>query len=163
MAIPLKLGSIEQEHLQELYEASGIPRDDLPYSPALSLLAQGFQDRTFKNADEGQVFGAILKYVRSGRCAKASGAVPAGFPGQAEHARVLRAQLHAGRKIQPYTPEFDAARGEFRRKAGAELSPHEFWLVLKAACERVPAAKSNRRGAASTELACAVSIPAAQE
>ena len=153
MAIPLKLGSIEQEHLQELYEATGVPRDELPYSPEFSRLAQNFQDRTFKNADEGQVFGAILKYVRSSRCAKARGAVPADFPGQADHAGALRAQLHSGRKIQPYTPEFDAARGDFRRKAGAELSPHEFWLVLKTACERVPAAKPKRGAAASTELA----------
>jgi len=157
LALPLKLGTIEQEHLQELYEETGVPRDELPYSPELSQLSQSFQDRTFKNADEGQVFGAILKYVRSSRCAKAKGEAPAAFPGQAEHAMVLRAQLQSGRKIQAYTPEFDTARGDFVRKAGAELSPYEFWLVLRAASERAPAAKPKRAGASA---APEVAVPA---
>ena len=29
MVPPLKLGAIEQQHLQELYEAAGVPRDEL--------------------------------------------------------------------------------------------------------------------------------------
>src|SRR5438093_13575750 len=65
MRAPLKLNSIEQEHLQELYDAAGVARDELPYSPQFEEIWQGFQDRTFKNAEREQVFGAILKYVRS--------------------------------------------------------------------------------------------------
>src|SRR5205085_6126696 len=65
MRPPLKLNSIEQEHLQELYDAAGVARDELPYSPKFDEIWQGFQDRTFKNAEREQVFGAILKYVRS--------------------------------------------------------------------------------------------------
>src|ERR671919_708467 len=65
MRVPLKLNAIEQEHLQELYDAAGVARDELPYSPKFDEVWQGFQDRTFKNAEREQVFGAILKYVRS--------------------------------------------------------------------------------------------------
>ena len=65
MKPPLKLNAIDQEHLQELYNSAGVARDELPYTPAFDALVQGFQDRTFKNADQEQVFSAIIKYVRS--------------------------------------------------------------------------------------------------
>src|SRR5881392_2171908 len=65
MRVPLKLSAIDQEHLQELYDAAGVARDELPYSEKFEEIWQGFQDRTFKNAEREQVFGAILKYVRS--------------------------------------------------------------------------------------------------
>ena len=74
MRVPLKLNSIEQEHLQELYDSAGVARDELPYSAKFDEIWQGFQDRTFKNAEREQVFGAILKYVRSSSNA-ASGAL----------------------------------------------------------------------------------------
>src|SRR5258706_8529305 len=32
MKVPLKLNSIDQEHLQELYNAAGVARDELPYT-----------------------------------------------------------------------------------------------------------------------------------
>ena len=66
MRPPLKLSSIDQEHLQELYNEAGIARDELPYTPPYDGLCQGFQDRTFKNAHPEQVYSALLKYVRSG-------------------------------------------------------------------------------------------------
>ena len=65
MLPPLKLNSIDTEHLQELYNSSGIARDELPYTDAYEELWQGFQDRTFKNAEREQLFGAMLKYTRS--------------------------------------------------------------------------------------------------
>jgi hypothetical protein len=74
MRPPLKLNSIDTEHLQELYNASGVARDELPYTDAFETLWSGFQDRTFKNAEREQVFGAILKYVRSS--SNAAGADP---------------------------------------------------------------------------------------
>src|SRR5262245_28558091 len=74
MRVPLKLNAIEQEHLQELYDAAGVARGELPYSDQFHQLCEGFQDRTFKNAEREQVFGAILKYVRSSSNS-ASGAV----------------------------------------------------------------------------------------
>src|SRR5947208_16295665 len=74
MRPPLKLNSIDQEHLQELYDASGIARDELPYTEAYETLWQGFQDRTFKNATRDQVYAALLKYTRSSsNAAKPSG------------------------------------------------------------------------------------------
>lgn len=136
MAIPLKLGSIEQQHLQELYDAAGVPRDDLPYSDALAQVCKDFQDRTFKNASEPQVYGAMLKYVRSGRCPKVRtvrGAEPAD---RVEQARLLTAQRAFGRKLQPYTRDFDSARNAFARGGGADLSPHEFWRVVQLAGSR---------------------------
>ena len=36
MKAPLKLNSIDQEHLQELYNSAGVARDELPYSPAFA-------------------------------------------------------------------------------------------------------------------------------
>src|SRR6266567_1962943 len=63
MMIPLKLNSIDQEHLQELYDSTGVARDELHYTPAFDEIVQGFQDRTFKNADHEQLFAAILKYL----------------------------------------------------------------------------------------------------
>ena len=65
MKVPLKLNAIDQEHLQELYNSAGVARDELPYTQQFEDLWQGFQDRTFKNADREQVFAAIIKYVRS--------------------------------------------------------------------------------------------------
>jgi len=138
LAIQLKLGSIEQEHLQEMYEATGVPREDLPYSPAFSLLCQSFQDRTFKNADEGQVYHAIIKYVRSSRCAKSRGAEPDAPGERVERARMLKSQRPLVGTLRPYTSEFDAARAEFTRKGGGELSPNEFWRVVRLASERAP-------------------------
>src|SRR4029453_9358868 len=67
MKVPLKLNAIDQEHLQELYNSAGVARDELPYTPAFDGLVQGFQDRTFKNADAEQMFGALLKYTRSSK------------------------------------------------------------------------------------------------
>src|SRR5437016_11893056 len=74
MRVPLKLNAIEQEHLQELYDAAGVARDELPYTPKFDDIWQGFQDRTFKNAEREQVFGALLKYTRSS--GNAAGEVP---------------------------------------------------------------------------------------
>src|SRR5579862_4123257 len=62
---PLKLSAIDQEHLQELYDASGVARDELPYTESFETLWVGFQDRTFKNAGRDQVYAALLKYTRS--------------------------------------------------------------------------------------------------
>src|SRR4029450_902388 len=65
MRIPLKLNAIEEGHLQELYDSAGVARDELPYSDKFEEIWSGFQDRTFKNAEREQVYGAIIKYVRS--------------------------------------------------------------------------------------------------
>src|SRR2546423_12776661 len=65
MKPPLKLSAIDQEHLQELYDAAGVARDELPYTQAFEDIWQGVQDRPFKNAARGPVFGAVLEYTRS--------------------------------------------------------------------------------------------------
>src|ERR1700693_3077355 len=112
MRPPLKLSSIDQEHLQELYNEAGIARDELPYSPAFDNVCQGFQDRTFKNAHPEQVYGALLKYVRSGT--NSAGPAQPGVLTE-EHAKMLKALLprHSkGGKIVPYSDEFEAAQKE---------------------------------------------------
>ena len=136
------LGAIEQQHLQELYDAAGVPRDELPYTEALTRVCKDFQDRTFKNANEAQVYGAIVKYVRSGRRAKPKSGDPDVAPDRAEHARLLRAQRAQGPKPQPYTREFEYARGAFARAGGPDLSPHEYWCVLQLASRRSAAPRS---------------------
>src|SRR4051794_18154178 len=44
----LKLSAIEQEHLQDLYDAAGVARDELPYTEIFEKFVSDFQDRTFK-------------------------------------------------------------------------------------------------------------------
>jgi hypothetical protein len=130
MRPPLKLNSIDQEHLQELYNTSGVARDELPYTEAFEVLWQGFQDRTFKNAEREQLFGAILKYVRSS--SNAATELPASKLND-DQLKVLKGLLarHAkGGKILPYSDEFDAAQREFQKHASVELTPSEFWQSI---------------------------------
>jgi len=102
MKVPLKLNSIDQEHLQELYNAAGVARDELPYTAAMGRVCREFQDRTFKNASEAQVYGALLKYVRSGRAAKPPRRGRPGTPPERlEQAKQLRAQRQPIPRLTP--------------------------------------------------------------
>jgi hypothetical protein len=144
MKPPLKLNAIDQEHLQELYNSAGVARDELPYTPAFDALVQGFQDRTFKNADPEQVFNAIIKYVRSS--GNASTQMPAGSLTE-EQMKQLKAMLsrHAvAGKVLPYSDEFTSARNEFNKAAKTDLSEQDFWraiLRLQGTKRRPPARK----------------------
>src|SRR5918997_1446864 len=125
MDAPLKLNAIEQEHLQELYDAAGGARDELPYTPAFQELVQGFQDRTFKNANPEQVFGALLKYTRSS--SNAATDLPPSVVND-DQLKQLKAALSrhliAG-KILPYSDEFKNAKSEFTKAAGLDLSEQD--------------------------------------
>ena len=153
MKPPLKLSPIDREHLQEMYDSTGVSRDELPFTPAFDSLVQGFQDRTFKNADHEQVFGAILKYVRT------SGAAAGELPpvvlneDQSKQLRAVLSRHLTGGKILPYSDAFNVARAEFNKQAGLELSDHDFWhsiLRLQGGKRRPPPKKK-------------VSAPAAEE
>jgi hypothetical protein len=139
MALPLKLSSIEQQHLQELYDAAGIPRDALPYSPVLDQMCQDFQDRAFKNAGPAQVYGALVKYIKSSNCPK--GAVVETVDEEPLASNLKRVRDHrAGKaRIVPYTSEFESARREFLSATGIELSEGDFYRGLRLASERPPA------------------------
>src|SRR5689334_25177748 len=114
MRVPLKLNSIEQEHLQELYDAAGVARDELPYSEQFDEIWSGFQDRTFKNAEREQVFGAILKYVRSSSNAASGIAIESKLnEDQLKQLKVLLPRHARGGKLLPYSDEFEALRKEF--------------------------------------------------
>jgi hypothetical protein len=132
MRPPLKLNAIEQEHLQELYDAAGVARDELPYSEKFDEIWQGFQDRTFKNAEREQVFGAILKYVRSSSNS-ASGDVLISklSEDQLKQLKGLLPRHSRGGKMLPYSDEFEAARKEFLKLSGIELSEVEFWQAMQ--------------------------------
>jgi hypothetical protein len=153
MRVPLKLSAIDREHLQELYDAAGVPRDQLPYSPQFDEIWQGFQDRTFKNAEREQVYGALLKYVRSG-----SHPAPAEVPQvnlSDEQLKQLKALLprhsRAG-KILPYSDEFEAVRSEFNKLAGTQLSDGEFWhAILRSQGPKRRPPKRTKAVAAETE------------
>lgn len=130
MRVPLKLNAIDQEHLQELYNAAGVARDELPYTSAFDELCQGFQDRTFKNAEPEQLFGAILKYVRSS--GNAATELPASVLTD-DHIKQLRAVLSrhlVGGKILPYSDEFNTARGEFNKVSSLDLNEQDFWRAV---------------------------------
>ena len=133
MRPPLKLNSIDQEHLQELYNTSGVARDELPYTEAFEVLWQGFQDRTFKNAEREQLFGALLKYVRS---SSNSATEPPPTKLTEDQLKQLKQSLlrhtKAG-KILPYSDELDAAQKEFQKLAGVELTSEEFWRGIQRA------------------------------
>ena len=127
MRPPLKLNSIDTEHLQELYNASGVARDELPYTDAFEVLWSGFQDRTFKNAEREQVFGAILKYVRSS--SNAAGELPDSKLDE-DQLKLLKQMLvrHSKNgKLLPYSDELETAHKEFQKAAKVELTPAEFW------------------------------------
>ena len=154
MKPPLKLNAIDQEHLQELYNSAGVARDELPYTPAFDSLVQGFQDRTFKNASHEQVFGAILKYTRS------SGNAPTPqLPGslsedQLKQLKAVLSRHLVGGKVLPYSDEFESARAEFNKQAGAEVSDHDFWkaiMRLQGAKRRPPTRKKVAAPAAEEE------------
>ena len=49
MKPPLKLNAIDQEHLQELYNASGVARDELPYTPVFEQLVQADRLRDLRH------------------------------------------------------------------------------------------------------------------
>jgi hypothetical protein len=131
MKVPLKLNSIDQEHLQELYNAAGVARDELPYTTTFDEMVQGFQDRTFKNAEAEQLFGAIIKYVRSS--SNAATEIPDGILTE-DQQKQLKAALSRhliGGKILPYSDEFNAARAEFNKASGTDLSQQDFWRAIQ--------------------------------
>ena len=130
MKVPLKLNAIDQEHLQELYDSAGVARDELPYTPSFDALVQGFQDRTFKNADPEQVYGALLKYVRSS--GNSATELPPSVVNE-DQLKQLKAALSRhliGGKILPYSDEFNAGRNEFNKAAGTDLSEQDFWRAI---------------------------------
>jgi hypothetical protein len=132
MRAPLKLNSIEQEHLQELYDAAGIARDELPYSPQFEEIWQGFQDRTFKNAEREQVFGAILKYVRSSSNSASGKSIDSKLSDdQLKQLKVLLPRHAKGGKVLPYSDEFEAVRKEFLKVSKVELTELEFWQAIQ--------------------------------
>ena len=130
MKVPLKLNAIDQEHLQELYNAAGVARDELPYTQQFEDLWQGFQDRTFKNADREQLFAAIIKYVRSS--GNAAGQISSA-PLQDDQVKTIKAILSkhlVGGKILPYSDAFEGARAEFNKVAGTDLNEQAFWHAI---------------------------------
>jgi len=134
MRPPLKLSSIDQEHLQELYDQYTVARDELPYTEVFDQLCQGFQDRTFKNAHPEQIFSALLKHVRSsGNASRQQPEVTL----NEEQIKQLKGVLprHAkGGKLLPYSDEFEAANKEFNKLAKTELNSADFWrAVIKSA------------------------------
>jgi hypothetical protein len=130
MKVPLKLNAIDQEHLQELYNSAGVARDELPYTQQFEDLWQGFQDRTFKNADREQVFAAIIKYVRSS--SNAAGQVEASTitDDQVKQLKAILSRHLVGGKILPYSDSFEAARAEFNKAAGTDLNEQAFWRAI---------------------------------
>ena len=144
MKAPLKLNSIDQEHLQELYNSAGVARDELPYSPAFDNLVQGFQDRTFKNADHEQVYAAMIKYVRSS--SNAATTLPPGTlsDDQLKHLKPVLSRYAVAGKVLPYSDEFASAHKEFNKVAGSQLSEQDFWraiMRLQGAKRKPPARK----------------------
>jgi hypothetical protein len=130
MRVPLKLNSIEQEHLQELYNAAGVARDELPYSEKFEEIWSGFQDRTFKNAERDQLYGAIIKYVRSSSNASTEQPDSKLDDEQAKRLKSLLPRHAKGGKILPYSDEIDAARKEFVKLSGVEMTEQEFWQAI---------------------------------
>ncbi|HSU67884.1 MAG TPA: hypothetical protein VLJ39_13490 [Tepidisphaeraceae bacterium] len=131
MNVPLKLNAIDQEHLQELYDAAGVARDELPYTEQFEQLWQGFQDRTFKNADREQLFAAIIKYVRSSGNASGQITMPEGINDeQIKQLKAILSRHLVGGKILPYGESFETARGEFNKAAGTNLDAQNFWHAI---------------------------------
>ena len=128
----LKLAALEQEHLQEVYDSIGVARDELPYTPEFDRLCQEFQDRAFKNAEPEQVYGAMLKYVRSSTIAAAVPETPPA-PVDPERTKLIKLLLKKhgkSGKVLPYSSEFESALKEFNQLTGKESTGREFWQAL---------------------------------
>jgi hypothetical protein len=151
MRLPLKLSSIDQEHLQELYDGVGVARDELPYTPEFDQLCQGFQDRTFKNAEPEQVYGALLKYVRSSSNSAKEPLFENISDEQLKQLKIILPRHSSGGKILPYSDEFEAARSEFNGASGQDLSEQDFWRAILRAqgAKRRPPAPRRRAAAAA--------------
>ena len=148
----LKLSEIEQEHLQELYNAAGIPRDELPYSPAYEQLILDFQDRTFKNADGEQVYGALLKYGRTGSFASDEVAAPPLTEDQLKQLKQVLVRHGSSGKLLPYSDAFNSARNEFNKVSGMGMSESDFWRsVIKAGGRRRPPPVRKKKAAAADD------------
>jgi hypothetical protein len=130
MKPPLKLNEIDKEHLQELYDAAGVGREHLPYTPVFEKMCQDFQDRTFKNADPEQVYGALLKYIRSGNHPAPPKAESKLNEEQFKQLKAILPRHSSGGKILPYSDEVEAARKEFSKLSGVELTAEEFWQAI---------------------------------
>ena len=130
MTVPLKLNAIDQEHLQELYDAAGVARDELPYTEQFEQLWQGFQDRTFKNADKEQLFAAIIKYVRSSSNASSKTPPAPIADDQIKQLKGVLSKHAVGGRILPYSDSFEAARNEFNKIAGTSLDDRSFWNAM---------------------------------
>ncbi len=129
MLPPLKLNDIEQEHLQEVYDAAGTPREELPYSPAFDTLCQEFQDRTFKNAQPQQIYMALIKYSKVGNHPAGADAAPI-TPEQLKTLKIIIKKHGVSGRLIPYTDEFEAARVEFNKTVGLSLENRDFWLAI---------------------------------
>ena len=132
----LKLNAIEQEHLQELYDAAGVPRDQLPYSEQFTKLVEDFQNRTFKNAEPEQVYGALLKYVRSSTVSSVDAGDSVLTPEQVTALKGLLKRHGKGGKLLPHSTEVEAAHKEFSQLSGTNLSPRDFWMSIVRAAGR---------------------------
>ncbi len=130
MRPPLKLSSIDQEHLQELYNETGVARDELPYSEAYDKLCQGFQDRTFKNAHPEQVYAALLKYVRSSTNSATELPATTITDEQIKQLKLLLPRHVKGGKLLPFSDEFENVLKEFNKLAGTELTGGDFWRAI---------------------------------
>ncbi len=127
MRPPLKLNSIDQEHLQELYNAAGVARDELPYTEKFDEVWSGFQDRTFKNAEKEQLYAAMLKYTRSSGNASTELPASALNDEQLKTLKVILARHAKNGKMLPYSDEFESSFKEFNRLAGTAITEQEFW------------------------------------
>ena len=130
MRAAVKLSAIDQEHLQELYDAAGVPRDQLPYTPAYDSLCEDFQNRSFKNAHKEQVYAALLKYTRSGTNTGPAPQDSTLNPDQKKQLKTILPRHGRTGKILPYSDELEAARLEFNKLAGLSLSEGEFWQAI---------------------------------
>jgi hypothetical protein len=130
MRPPLKLNSIDQEHLQELYNAAGVARDELPYTAVFDGICQGFQDRTFKNAHPEQIYSALLKYTRSSTNSAGIVAEVTLTEDQLKQLKGLLPRHAKGGKVVPYSDEFEAAQKEFNKLAKTELDAGNFWRAI---------------------------------
>lgn len=131
MRVPLKLSAIDREHLQELYDAAGVPRDQLPYTEKFDEIWSGFQDRTFKNAEREQVYGALLKYARSGSHPTSEQTVELDVSDeQLKQLKTLLPRHSRAGKILPYSDEVEAARMEFNKLTGLQLTDQQFWQAM---------------------------------
>ncbi len=126
----------EEELLEQLYAALGLPLDDLPYTEEFEHLYQEFTEQ-FPEHDRRWVLNRLFRLRKAGLLPRFGrvGSIP--MSASADDVELIERLVirHAGslgrRDQLPYTDQFAALVREFNEaRSGPPLSEHAIWRLV---------------------------------